>query len=170
MAASKSVDQRKMEQLDRVHELKAEQLAGNLPQVPANKSKTGQTVNEHEADGYVHIETKKYHPNPSNPRVPVTEQRIHKMHKDEFEGAIKNRFFELFDDVEVIHDPRDNAPSEYELRPGKMQVPATNNEQLNTATARKAITEKQKELVAKEKELLVKQAELEAREEALKAK
>lgn len=171
---SKSRDEKMMKQQDQIAEKRAQQEPGldSLPRVDANRKVTISpptklvidTVREDESERFVHVFTRVKHMNPAQNDF-INEDRVIVMHANEFDRKVDEGFFNLFTQVEVIHDPRKNAPSNYQLK--KSVVKLDEKPVVKNTGAEKALAERSKELDVKEKELLKKQQDLEAREAAL---
>lgn len=165
MAISKSRDEKLMIQADQIAEMRETQMNGidKLPTIEGNRNPKYK-IRADEADRYVFVLTTIKHVSTSTKSVNL-EQRIIPIHKAEFQRKIDEQYFAIYDDTEVIHDPRTNAPKEYELKNKTSQVkldtPLT-KEQPNAQ-----LNERVKALKAKEQELIAKQAELEEREAKL---
>lgn len=183
MAASKSRDQRLMEQSDTVAEMRLSQAAGGEPTVRANRADVADVQNmvpdeyldikEVEASNYVHVFTRKKHPNESTKQYD-NEDRVVILHTGEFDRKLKEKFFQLYDETAVIHDPRLDAPDDYDIKTVKGELAKRNPQNAiaarpsNEAAAR--LRDKQNELDQKEKDLIAKQAELESLQAELVAK
>jgi hypothetical protein len=172
MSVSKSKDELLMRQADQIHTMKVDQMNGldKLPTVEANRNPKYQ-IRTDEADGYVHVRVCNKHYQSTTKSI-TREERILTIHKAQFQAKIDEKYFATYDEVEVIHDPRANAPKTYELgqKEGvvKLDTPnqkETGNAQLNERV--KALKEKEKSLTDKEAELIAKQTELEQREAKL---
>jgi hypothetical protein len=170
--ASKSRDEKQMIQQDQIAELRTKQSEGidKLPTVTANRNPKYQ-IREDEADRYVIVMTTIKHVSTQTKSVNEEKRMIH-IHKAEFQRKIDEQYFAIYDEVEVIHDPRQNAPTVYELKHKdgvvKLDTPKTKetgNAQLNERV--QALKTKEKFLSDKEAELIAKQKELEQREAAL---
>lgn len=90
------------------------------------------------------------------------EERIVKVHARNFDQLIKDGAFAVYDEVKVIHDPRKNAPKEYNLRPN---VPASASLTAATMTDA-ALAAREQKLKEREKQIEERLAKLEALESA----
>lgn len=162
---SKSLDTRKMEQVDKIAEMRVEQAAGKLPMVEANRDPNFQ-IKEIEADGYVHVFTRKLHNNPDTKSYDK-EDRIVIIHKAEFDAKLKQNFFQLYDEAHVIHDPRDGDTPELKTNSANASTTPLADKLLSTPNAK--MRERQEQLSQKEKDLAAKEAELAEREAKLNA-
>lgn len=162
---SKSLDTRKMEQVDKIAEMRVEQAAGDLPTVEANRDPKFR-IKEIEADGYVHAFTRKKHNNPDTKSYD-NEDRVVVLHKAEFDAKLKQNFFQLYDEAHVIHDPRDGDTPELKTNSANGNAAPLADKLLSTPNAK--MRERQEQLSQKEKDLAAKEAELTEREAKLNA-
>ena len=116
MSVSLSKDQKLMKQVDQLHAMKEEQSNGldKLPTVAANRN-PNYKVRADEAEKYVFVRTVIKHLSTATKSI-TEEVRTLPIHVNEFDRKIEERYFELYDVVEVIHDPRSNAPKKYDLK------------------------------------------------------
>jgi hypothetical protein len=169
MTPSKSRDEKQMRQADQIAELRDLQGEGidKLPTVEANRNPKYR-VRADEAEKFVFVKTTIKHISTQSKEINL-EERIIPIHKAQFQGKVDEMYFATFDIVEVIHDPRSNAPEVYDILhktgPIKLDTPKQKESSNNVA-----LNEKVQALKKKEADLIAKQTELEEREAALKAK
>jgi len=144
--------------------------------VPANR-KPEFKIRRIEADGFVHVFTRIKNLSQDQKNF-INEDRIIPIHAREFDKRVKDGAFTTYDEVEVIHDPRKNAPKSYEMKPEQLDVnkAASAPKADGKEVARKAQQiEKEFERLSKihdsqierEKAIAAKEAEIAAREKAL---
>ncbi len=117
---SMSRDERIVAQKDDLQDLKGRQIeAANsgeqLATIEANRNPK-YSVREIEAKGFVHVRAVVRHLN-FDQKSFNDEEHIVKVHAREFDRRVSEGAFKTYDEVEVIHDPRVNAPSSYSLKP-----------------------------------------------------
>lgn len=177
MTPSKSRDEKLMLQQDKIAEMKVQQAKGGLPMVPANRIIILQeattanitTVRQDESEKYVHVFVRMKHDDPNAKRYNL-EDRVIPIHIGEFDTKVKQNYFQSYDLVEIIHDPRNNAEI-LDLQPGKRKPAQPEARPQSGGNSQQGEINKQRaELSAKEKELIAKQDELDKREAELKAK
>jgi hypothetical protein len=121
-----SKEQKQSIQADALLDLKRKQidaLNGGKPMdmITANRNSKFQ-IRELES-GYVHVRTITKHLN-SDQKSFTDEIIVHAIHAREFDRRVNEGAFHVFDDVEVIHDPRENAPRDYVLKPVNLLIDA----------------------------------------------
>lgn len=168
-----------MLQQDQIDDLKREQAKGTPNMVPANRTITLNPpttlnineVKEAEAEKYVHVFTRNLHDDPNAKRYNL-EDKIIAIHAGEFDTKVKQNYFQSFDLVEIIHDPREGAV-EVNLQPNKRkteQAIARPAAQLGQAAISAELRKQATELKAKEQELIDRQTAVEKREADLATK
>jgi len=173
---SKSRDTKLMLQQDEIDALKREQARGTPNMVPANRTITlnpATTLNireikEAEAEKYVHVFTRNLH-NDDNAKKYNLEDKIIAIHAGEFDTKVKQNYFQSFDLVEIIHDPRQDAV-EVNLQPNKRKVEAPVARPAAQGNQSAELRKQAAELKAKEQELIDRQAAIEKKEANLAAK
>jgi len=160
-----SKDQKLMRQVDQIEAMRDEQRAGleNLETIPGNRNPKYQ-VRKDEADRYVFIFTRIKHVSTMTKSI-NNEDRIIPIHKAEFDRKVDEGYFAIYDEVSVIHDPRDGAPMTYDIAHKEGQVNIVEPRQPRADAAQ--LKEQREALRLKEQELLAKQKELEEREAKL---
>jgi hypothetical protein len=162
MEVSTSRDQKMLKQQDQIDELRKKQSEvglNQLPTVTANRN-ANYKVRQDEADRYVHVRTRNKHYQSATKSFQF-EDRIIPIHKNEFDRKVKEDYFSGYDEVEVIHDPREGASAKYAIKTksdgakSSEPVKQSDNSELN---------ERVQALRKKEAELLAKQTEFEERE------
>jgi len=163
MTPSKSRDEKQMIQQDQIAAMREAQMEGmdRLPTVEANRNPKYK-IRADEANGYVHLYVANKHYQSTTKEIQL-EERIIMIHKAQFQQKIDEKYFAPYDIVEVIHDPRQNAPKTYELGQKEGQVKIAEPKPSPNAE----LNERVKALKAKEQELIDKQTELEQREAKL---
>jgi hypothetical protein len=139
--------------------------------------RTGSKIRKHEADAYVHVEVINKNLQPDQKSF-KEDKNVVKIHAREFDRRVEEGAFSTYDQAEVIHDPRANAPSSYKLKPETLSIDAggpkaDKNIALREQTLKKkeaAIADKFEELGDKEKEIAEKNAQLDQAIEEAKAK
>ncbi len=117
-------DQKMELQRDQLQELKQAQIdhingVEEFPTVTANRNKKYKIkANE---QGYVHVKTKVNHL-AQDQKSFTPEENIIKIHAREFDRRVAEGAFKTYDEAEVIHDPRQNAPEKYSLKPDVAKV------------------------------------------------
>ncbi len=136
-------------QQDKIQEMREKQSAGPLEKIEGNRAssckiapKEYRMIRADEADGYVHVFTRIKHMGGDQKSI-VFEDRNLTLHKGEFDRKVNEGYFQLFDDIEVVHDPR-GADREYNLKPGKSVLPENQAKEAPSANPRLAEREKQK--------------------------
>lgn len=127
IVTTSSAEMRKAQQSDKLRELqRAQQKAAGgdknaIKEVAANRDKKAR-IKEHEKD-LVHIkvltrtidnDSKTFH----------DERRVIKIQPRNIDQMIKDGAFAAYDEAIVIHDPRENAPKEYALKPSVVMPPS----------------------------------------------
>lgn len=106
-----------------------------LPTVPGNRDKSGKYRVLVLEQGYVHVKTIIKHLDQSQKNF-KNEEKIHKIHAREFDRRVREGAFKTYDEVEVLHDPRANAPEDYNFKTDFAEVntgaPADPNVKLET--------------------------------------
>lgn len=128
MESSKSIsrDEKLMRQKDDLQDLKGRQIEAAtgdgepLETIKANKNGK-YLIRSIEAKGYVHVHTVVKHLN-ADQKDFLYDKRIVKIHAREFDRRVAEGAFKTYDEVEVIHDPRVNAPKSYNLKPDVAKV------------------------------------------------
>lgn len=107
-----SRDEKSQRQADQLRELQDAQREGNIqtrePNVKSNylsKINPDFRVNEHEYEGYVHIFARKKHVQLATKEI-TNEDRVIKVHAAQFERRNAEGAFTVYDEVEIVHDPR----------------------------------------------------------------
>lgn len=164
---SKSRDEKQMRQADQIAEMRDQQAEGmdKLPTVEANRN-SKYRIREDESERFVFVKTTIKHINTQTKTI-NPEERIIPIHKAQFQGKVDEMYFATFDDVEVIHDPRNNAPTTYDIAHKEGVIKLDIPKQKDNGNA--ALNEKVQALKKKEADLIAKQAELEEREAKLLA-
>lgn len=120
-------DQKLSLQQSQLQELKGKQIDainGNdeaMPEIEANRNDK-YTIRETE-QGYVHVKVTNKTLAPGEKSF-LEDTHIVKIHAREFDRRVSEGAFKTFDEVEVIHDPRANAPEKYDLKPGFLSINA----------------------------------------------
>lgn len=175
-------DEKLAKQQDEIQDLRDRQNAGDIDKVTANRN-SKYKISELEEEGYVHVATRIKDLNPDQKSF-TNRDAVLSIHKGEFDRKVKEGYFQLFDEVEVIHDPRENAPDSYVLKPATLSTEAPKglpsaelNERVNKLKGRekelneagKAIEKRQKELAGIHSTLSNREQELNEREAKLKS-
>lgn len=112
-------DQRAARQADEMKTLQEKQIAIksdelNEEYITGNRDSKSK-IKKSEA-GYVHtaVITRTLAPDSQSF---IEDARVIKTHPNQFAQQIKNNAFGMYNEAKVIHDPRPNAPREYELKP-----------------------------------------------------
>lgn len=109
-------------------------------------------INTAEAAGYVHVWTEVRHVAQDQKTV-SSETRIIKIHARQFDEKVREGMFLQYDEAKVIHDPRPNKPSSYNLKPAIGQfTPQSANPNL----------------AARERDLAVREQQLKQQEDEIK--
>lgn len=165
-------EQKAIKQQDEIAELRAQQIAQangeeDIALVDANLSKKHK-IRAAEKDGYVHVATRIKHLN-ANQKDFTYEDRIIPIHAREFDRKVAEGAFNLFDECEVIHDPRKGRPVEYDLQPGKQ--PEQKDDGLpRTPIKNENIAAREKQLAKRESMLDDKFDQIEEQAKALEEK
>jgi hypothetical protein len=85
--------------------------------------RAGSKIRKHEADGYVHVEVLNKNLQPDQKSF-KEDKSVVKIHAREFDRRVEEGAFSTYDQAEVIHDPRQNAPRSYSLKPENLQIDA----------------------------------------------
>jgi hypothetical protein len=117
-----------------------------------------------ESLGYVHVWTRIKHLDASGKNF-TYEDKVVMIHNREFAQRVKDGAFTLFDEVTVIHDPRKNAPTEYDLKPEQIDV----DKQVgpNTGTLKVVDEKESNRLKVVEKNLKAREDKIAASEERI---
>lgn len=174
-------DEKKALQLDQVEELKRDQLsvvAGESEaQTSAGNRNSAYAIRDVEKESYVHVLAITKNDNPQTKSYDEQKQVI-KIHKREFDKRVKEGAFQTFDHVEVVHDPRENAPTSYSLKPNQIDVKGaqkeyeeslTNKVNPNVAAREKALNTKERAVVQKTSDLNEAAADLAAKQASFEA-
>lgn len=86
-----------------------------MPTVKGNRDKSGKYRVLQLEEGYVHVKTIVKHLDQTQKNF-VNEETIHKIHAREFDRRVREGAFKTYDEAEVLHDPRTNAPKAYSLK------------------------------------------------------
>jgi hypothetical protein len=177
MAESKSKDQREQEQLDKVDELRRMQKAGKVPMITANRDKNFKIPKTEE--GYVHclLTTKNVG---ADMKSLVEQTKTDAYHADRFDVLVEQGAFQAFDDVKIIHDPRDGYENKvYSFKPEKIEAAAVTgaratgivkaNEMKAINQARKEIGDAQDDLATRTQAVAEKEKELTDKEAKIKS-
>lgn len=157
-------DQKQSRQMDELAKLQAQQQNGELEMVGGNRN-SKYDVRQIEADNYVHVAVKNRHYDEANNRM-QEDSRIVKVHNRDFDRMVNSGAFNVYSEVEVIHDARKDAPKKYNLKPQfvtesmKDQTPQDAVNKLGD----KNVGLREQELAKREQELDNRIASLEARE------
>lgn len=132
-------DQKQARQQSELSALKQDQIAIALGEkegefVEGNR-KPGTQIRALEAKGYVHVWTRVKHLDQGGKSF-TNEDRTIKIHAREFDNRVKDGAFKTYDEVEVIHDPRKNAPKEYALKPEILGAAGDVQDKVNAATGK----------------------------------
>jgi membrane protein involved in colicin uptake len=107
-----------------------------LETITGNRDKSGKYRVLVLEQNYVHVKTIIKHLDQSQKNF-VNEEKIHKIHAREFDRRVREGAFKTYDEVEVLHDPRANAPESYNLKGDFAEVttgtPSDANVQLKTS-------------------------------------
>lgn len=159
--------------------MRKKQMNGDVSYVTANKSASLNLdppiqakhlqIREDEADGYVHVFVREKHVDINSKSINNIDKVI-AMHKNEFDRKVNEGYFQLYDQVEIIHDPRDESKdyTDSDLRPGKSRIdpgPLRPERKLGADLQKKAT-----DLAKKEADLKSREADLAKREAALNTK
>jgi hypothetical protein len=121
-----------------------------LETVEASRKK-GRRILAIEAEEFVHIDTVTRHLN--GDQKSFSEEKITlKVSARDFEQKIKEGMFKTFDEYEVIHDPRKDAPKSYNLK-GEEPTTAGAVPPVNIAAREKRLAEKEAALDEKIKQM-----------------
>lgn len=113
-------EQRQAKQLDELNDLRNRQIAAAqgdtdaIKMISANKDSKIK-IKETDKD-YVHVALMTRTLD-ANQKEFLTDSKIVKVHPNNFAQIVASNAYGAYDDVKVIHDPRPNAPKEYNLKP-----------------------------------------------------
>lgn len=188
---SLSKDQREQQQLDDIATLRKSQKDGTAGKIRANKDSSIE-IPEHHNDRYVYVIATQKNVNPDMKSFSEIASLI-PIHAGLFDQMVDQGGFALYDDVKIVHDPRDDAREKYvfkieHINPQSVESPAAAksiktselnalNEARNQVNAQKATLEnkagelatKETDLATREANLLKMEQELKDREAALKS-
>ncbi len=113
---SRTREEKLAQQRDDLLELKGKQIRAAAGETDAIETQKGNkdkayVLPENEAK-YVHLKTTIKHLDEATKSI-KKEDRIIKIHAREFDRRIAEGAFKTYDEVKVLHDPRANAPKEY---------------------------------------------------------
>lgn len=165
-------DQKMSRQTSELHNLREKQIlvkAGQLDEDWAQANRTCtikdpgvnvSRVRALEAQGYVHVFTRTRNLSMDQKQF-INEDKIVKIHAREFDRRVKDGAFTAYDDVEVIHDPRNGAPTTYALKPDQVNVdePIKSDRKATEALAKETARLEKVDAHLKERTLKLSQAE-----------
>jgi hypothetical protein len=186
-----SKEQKEEIQLSELNELKRMQKAGEITMMRANIDSSVK-IPAHEYDNYVVVRTLQRNLNPDQKSFTDIVKNI-KVHADRFDAMVDAGGFVTFDDVKIVHDPREAPREKYEFRPQTINkaalsaaaTPAAPSPRINKELEKKvkdleakegdladresSINQKEQDVTDRMNELAAKEKELAEREAALKS-
>lgn len=145
-----SKDQKINLQQDRIHALKSAQINGEREMIEANINPKYKI--DKQSAGFVHILTRIKHLNPATKGY-NNEDRVVKIHASEFDRRAAQGAFKTYDELEIIHDPRENRPASQEGYLKLMKPDHVNIIEAQSKNVDRAVVDQAKHLAKKEDEL-----------------
>lgn len=165
-------EQKEEQQLEELKELQTLQKAGKVPMRKANRDSSVE-IPAHEYDGYVVVSTLTRNLNPDQKSFTDIRKNV-KIHKDRFDAMVDAGGFVTFDDVKIVHDPRENPRASYEFRPSTVSQKSLDAAARQGASVptkgSKELEKKANDLAAREQELSKKTEDFNKASEGLEAR
>lgn len=166
-----SKEQKEAKQVSEINNLRYAQKNGTAKMVKANKDTTIE-IPEAAAEGYVFLMTTARHINQDLKSITEVKSLV-PIHKANFDRMVAQGGFALFDDVKIVHDPREGARTDYKFKIEHVssasiaETPSKSADMTAINEARKGLEAQKTTLENKQAELIDREARLKAQEEDL---
>lgn len=120
-------EQRQADQVEELAELKHKQLNDRIPMIEANRNPNFK-ISAHDADRFVHVYTEIKNVAGDGKSISVEKNTI-MIHANQFDQKVAEGFFYSYDNIEIIHDPREQSSKSKEyntiadFKPGLTSLP-----------------------------------------------
>lgn len=166
-----SKEQKEAKQVSDIDALRTAQKTGAAGMIRANKDDSIE-IPEHGNDRYVYVKATNKHLN-ADMKSHTSVVSLIPVHAGLFDQMVDQGGFALYDDVKIVHDPRDNVRESYVFKVEQINsksVETPSDAKSTKSSDMKAMNEARKQIEAQKVTLENKQAELTTKETEITAK